>query len=154
MSIDTALKRRSIIQIGLPWRDRLPTPDGTFTSADRYMLAGLYSGLVAAAPVQLEAVPNLSAGFDTGTHDFDLSEFFSGQTSYSIAPAVEVGWSFDVNTGILTIDTDDESTFGPYTVTATNGSGNVDSNAFTVKVSASTVTGYGTIASFRLDFRL
>lgn len=154
MAIDTALKRRSIIQLGLPWRDRLPTPDGTFTSADRYMLVGLYAGLVATAPVQLDLVPNLSARFNSGTHDFDLSVYFSGQTSYSIAPALEVGWSFDVNTGILTIDTDAASTFGPYAVTATNGSGNAVGNNFTVKVAVSTVTAYGTIAGLRTDLRI
>lgn len=118
------------------------------------MLAGLYSGLVAVAPVQLNPVPNLSAGFDTGTHDFDLSDYFSGQTSYSIDPAVEVGWTFNTSTGVLTIDTDDANTFGPYNVTAINGAGSIESNDFTVKVSVSTVTGYGTIGGVRLDFRL
>ena len=148
MAVDTSLKRRSIVHIHTPWRGVLPRPDGAYTSRDRYVLAGLYSGLVAALPVQLEAIGNVSAGYDTGTHTFDFSVYFSGQTSYSIAPAVEVGWSLDTGTGILTIDTDVADTFGPYTVTATNAAGSVESNAFTVKVSASSVPIYGHLSQF------
>ena len=147
MAVDTALKRRSIVHLHAPWRGVLPRPDGAYTARDRYTLAGLYSGLVAAAPVQVEAIGNLSAGFDTGTHDFDLSGYFSGQTSYSIAPAVEAGWALDTGTGVLTIDTDVADTFGPYTVTATNAAGSVESNAFTVKVSESSVPIYGGLSS-------
>jgi hypothetical protein len=97
-------------------------------------------GVIAALPVQLDQLPNLSAGFDTGEHAYALSAYFSGATSYAIDPAVETGWSFVV--GLLTIDTDDEDTFGPYTVTATNDNGDTESNAFTVKVSIGTVRAY------------
>lgn len=93
-------------------------------------------GITQAPPVLLGQIPNLSAQFDSGTHQFDLSEYFANADTYAISPAVETGWSLDANTGILTIDTDDEDTFGPYTVTATNGNGDTDSNTFTVRVSA------------------
>jgi hypothetical protein len=155
VAIDTSLKRRSIVHVGSPWRSVLPRPDGVYTSRDRYTLAGLYSGLVAAVPVQVETIGNIAAAFDSGTHEYDLTAYFSGQTSYSIDPALETGWSFDTDTGVLTIDTDDDGTFGPYTVTATNATGSVESNAFTVKVSASTVSPYGglTVRSpFRIGF--
>ena len=152
MAIDTALKRRSIVHLGMPWRGVLPSPDGTLTASDRYVLSGLYSGLVAAAPTLLIPIGNISAPFDTGTYEFDLSDNFSGQTSYSIAPAVETGWSFNTSTGVLTIDTDVADTFGPYTVTATSTGGNTDSNAFTVKVSVSTGSIYGNSARFGFDF--
>lgn len=148
MAVDTALKRRSIVHLYSPWRSILPRPDGAYTARDRYTLAGLYSGLVAAVPVQVEGIGNLSAGFDTGTHDFDLSGYFSGQTSYSIAPAVEVGWAFNTSTGVLTIDTDVANTFGPYTVTATNAAGSVESNGFTVKVSESSAAIYGSLSTY------
>jgi hypothetical protein len=155
MAIDTALKRFSIVHLGSPWRGVVGIADSNVTPADRYVLVGLYSGLVAAAPVLLSPIGNISAGFDTGTHEFDLSGYFSGQTTYAISPAVEVGWTFDTNTGVLTIDTDDAATFGPYTVTASSTGGDTDSNTFTVKVSASSAPIYGdfTFASpFSLSF--
>ena len=93
-------------------------------------------------PVLLGSIPNLSAAFDSGTHQYELGDYFSGATSYAIDPAVETGWTFNTTTGQLEIDTDDEATFGPYTVTATNASGNTDSNVFTVKVSISTIKPY------------
>lgn len=86
------------------------------------------------APVFTGQIPNQSAAFNSGTYQYDLSTYFSGATSYSIDPAVEAGWSFDTNTGILEIDTDAEGAFGAYTVTATNIRGNTDSNAFTISV--------------------
>jgi hypothetical protein len=85
-------------------------------------------------PVLLGSIPNLSAAYDSGTHQYDLSVYFNGATSYAIDPAVEAGWSFNTGTGVLTIDTDAESTFGPYTVTATNDNGDRESNEFTVSV--------------------
>jgi hypothetical protein len=97
-------------------------------------LNNLLEGAGASPPVLLGQIPNLSAAFDSGTHQFDLSDYFSGADTYAIDPAVETGWSFDTNTGVLEIDTDDEDTFGPFTVTATNPNGDTDSNAFSVIV--------------------
>lgn len=88
-------------------------------------------------PVQIEQLPNISAAFDSGTHQYDLSAYFTGATSYAIDPAVETGWSFATDTGILEIDTDAEDLFGPYTVTATNAEGDTESNGFFVNVSES-----------------
>lgn len=93
-------------------------------------------------PTLLGQIPNLSAVFDSGTHQYDLSDYFANADTYAIDPAVETGWSFDTNTGILEIDTDDEDTFGPFTVTATNANGDTESNAFTVRVSAWDRAGY------------
>jgi hypothetical protein len=87
------------------------------------------------APELIGTIPTLSATFGTGTHQFDLSAYFSGADTYAIDPAVEAGWSFDVNTGVLEIDTDDENVFGPFIVTASNANGDTASNAFTVRVS-------------------
>jgi hypothetical protein len=86
------------------------------------------------APVLESDIPNISALLDSGEHEYDLSQYFSGATSYAIDPAVEAGWSFATDTGLLTIDTDDEDTFGPYIVTATNAEGSTPSNEFTVLV--------------------
>lgn len=126
---------------------------GSFDGEIRQVvLRGFFDSAV--APVLVDQVPNISAGFDTGTHDYDLSIYATGETSYAIAPALEVGWGFDTGTGVLTIDTDDEGTFGPYTVTYTNTAGNTDSNTFTVKVSAASATVYGQLIpdSFRIGF--
>lgn len=86
------------------------------------------------APVLESDLPDIVALLDSGTHEYDLSQYFSGADSYAISPSVEAGWSFDTNTGVLTIDTDDEDAFGPFTVTATNEIGSTESNAFSVTV--------------------
>jgi hypothetical protein len=140
MSLDTALRRGSAVHVGMPWRTFLPFPDGTIATEDRYAVAGYYSGLTATVPVLMEQIANIAVGFDTGTHQYNLSLAFTGATSYAIAPAVETGWSFDVNTGVLEIDTDDAGTFGTYVVTASNAAGDTDSNAFTVSVLVSSGT--------------
>lgn len=97
---------------------------------------GSFAGKTEAAdpPTLLDQIPNLSAAYDSGIHQYDLSQYFANADTYAIDPAVETGWSLDTNTGILTIDTDVEDTFGPYTVTATNGNGDTESNGFTVRV--------------------
>lgn len=92
---------------------------------------------VAGSPIQLNAIPSTADLFNTGTHAYDLSLYFSGATSYSISPAVEPGWTFVTGTGVLTIDTDANGIFGPYTVTATNPVGSKASNIFTVTVATS-----------------
>jgi hypothetical protein len=87
-----------------------------------------------AAPVLLGNIPNLRERQNTGTHQLDTSQYFASADTYAIAPAVEAGWTFDVNTGLLTIDTDAVGTFGTYVVTATNANGDTPSNAFSVEV--------------------
>lgn len=44
MAIDTATKRASVVNIGLPWTAALPQPDGSVDSADRATLANAYAG--------------------------------------------------------------------------------------------------------------
>lgn len=79
-------------------------------------------------------IPSISKTFNTGTFQFDLSTYFTGATSYSIAPAVETGWSFNTSTALFEIDTDAVGVFGPYIVTGTNAGGDTPSNGFTVTV--------------------
>lgn len=93
-------------------------------------------------PLIVGQIPGISTVLNSGNHDYDLSVYFSGATSYSISPALETGWSFNTGTGVLTIDTDAASVFGPYTVTATNTNGSTPSNAFGVTVTAWTQSGY------------
>jgi hypothetical protein len=108
---------------------------GSFAGEIRQIVTrGFFDSAV--PPVFIESIPNLVAGSDTGSHDFDLSDKAAGETSYSIAPALEAGWSFNTGTGVLTIDTNAAGTFGPYTVTYTNSAGDTDSNAFHVQVLA------------------
>ncbi len=81
------------------------------------------------------AAPSFTGTIPTLTETTDLSTYFSYATSYSIAPAVESGWSFDTVTGVLTLD-DVEGTFSGYVITGTNASGSADSNSFNVEIAA------------------
>lgn len=126
---------------------------GSFDGEIRQVvLRGYFDSAV--PPVLVEQIPNFSAAFDSGEHVFPLEGYFTGETTFAIDPVVETGWSFDTDTGELTIDTDDEGTFGPYTVTASNSAGDTDSNTFTVKVSAASAMVYGQFIpdSFRIGF--
>lgn len=115
--------------------------NGTLVGEIRQLVGrGYFNSAV--GPIQIEQLPNIAAGAATGAHAYDLSDYFTGETSFSISPAVEVGWTFNTGTGVLTIDTDANGTFGPYTVTAINGAGSTPGNAFTVKVSEATVPAY------------
>lgn len=89
-----------------------------------------------APPVFSGTIPDISVVESTGSHVYQLGSYFTGATSFSIAPAVEAGWSFDTGTGEFSIDTDDVAVFGPYVVTGTNAGGSDDSNGFTVTVMA------------------
>lgn len=93
-------------------------------------------GGTASAPVFSGPIPDISETENTGSHQYDLSTYFTGATSYSIAPAVETGWSFNTTTGELEIDTDVVGSFGPFVVTGTNLVGSDDSNGFSVEVVA------------------
>lgn len=137
---NTAAKRAAAAQAGLSPGLVLPIPDGTVGAADRAQLAGVYFVDPNSPPALLGQIPDIAASLGTGSHAYDLSAYFANAVTYAIAPALEAGWAFDVNTGILTIDTDDEDTFGPFTVTATNANGDTASNAFDVAVTA--FTGY------------
>ena len=94
-----------------------------------------YAVGVLAHPIFTGAIPDVTGNEGDPNITTDLSGYFTGATSYSISPAVEAGWNFDTVTGILTVDTDEANTFGPYVVTGTNLSGSDDSNAFSVVIS-------------------
>ena len=85
-------------------------------------------------PVFTGTIPNIEGDFNDPDIITDTSVYFTGATSYSIAPTVETGWNFDTVTGILTVDTDVVGTFGPYIVTGTNVSGSAASNSFSVEI--------------------
>ena len=135
MALDSRQKRAAVIGVGRAWY-RNPHPSNVDAS-QRASIGQVYPVAVfqgIAAPVFSGTIPNLSYDYDTGSYINDYSSYFTGATSYSISPAVEAGWNFDTVTGILTVDTDDINTFGPYTITGTNAGGSDNSNAFTVTV--------------------
>lgn len=142
MAVNTALRRIAALAYACPWRGLLPFPDGTVNTEDRYEIAHAYSGLIGSAPKQIDQVGNIAVNVNSGVYTFNLSVYFNGATSYSIAPAVAAGWSFDTTTGILTVDSgaDAAGTYGPYTVTATNGNGSAVGNAITVLLSNSLIS--------------
>lgn len=94
----------------------------------------LLEGGGASAPVFQGTIDDIFQRQNTGTWTYDLSPYFLDADSYSISPALESGWSFDTNTGVLIIDTDAIGLFGPFTVTATNANGSTPSNAFDVEI--------------------
>lgn len=125
--------------------------NGTFAGLIRQVvLRGFFDSAV--TPVQVEQLPNIALRSATGSHIFQLAGYVTGETSWSIDPAVEAGWAFNTSTGQLTVDTDADGTFGPYTVTAINAAGSTPLNPFTVKVSAATFAGFST--GFPITFRI
>ncbi len=67
MAVDTAEKRYSAINFGLPWFRTLPEVDGGIEADDRLHLMGLYSGIAAgsgavAGPFRVVALDIRSAG--------------------------------------------------------------------------------------------
>lgn len=104
-------------------------------------LGGDYSSKAASPPVFSGTIPTISGTEGDADIITDLSTYFSGATSFSIAPTVEAGWTFDTGTGILTVDTDVAATFGTYVVTGTNAAGTDDSNAFSVVISEASTGG-------------
>ena len=135
MAVDSAGKRYSILNFGNPIITPLIIPDGTVAAADKYHFLNLYSGIsLLAAPIFAGTIPDYSLTEGEASEAKDLSTYFSGATSYSIAPAVEAGWSFSTSTGILTIDPLVVGVYGTYVVTGTNAGGSDASNAFSVTV--------------------
>ncbi len=109
---------------------------GTFVGEIRQIvIRGFFDSAV--IPELVDPIHSIAVPADSGSYVYAFEGYFVGETSFSIAPAVEAGWSFDTNTGELTIDTDAAALFGPYTVTATNSAGSTDSNPFTVNVATS-----------------
>ena len=102
---------------------------------------GSFAGKVATPPVFAGTIPDISITEGAAATEYDLSTYFTGAASYSIAPAVEAGWSFNTSTGVLTVDPLVVGVYGDYTVTATNAGGNTDSNAFGVTVTEGQFSG-------------
>lgn len=126
--------------------------NGTFLGQIRQVVVdGFFDSAV--APIQVTRFINLAAAFDSDSHAFSFASYFTGETSYSISPAVEAGWNFDTGTGTLTIDTDAAGLFGPYVVRALNASGNTDGEAFYVNVADAEFRSGGWIG-IRLGLRL
>lgn len=68
---------------------------------------------------------------------FDLSGYATGETSYSISPALPAGMTFNTATGVLTVvvaSTPGPGNYGPFTVGYINSAGTTNSDAFTVTV--------------------
>lgn len=87
-----------------------------------------------APPVQLTTIPDINVTDVLPTYMYELGDYFAGAATFSISPVVQPGWSFDTNSGQLTIDTDGLGAFGPFAITAFNGTGSIASNQFTVTV--------------------
>lgn len=83
MAIDSANKRSSSINVGLPWRAQNPIPDGSFTAADRAHYSWSYAGLSYSDPVTLYGWLEYTA---TGHLHFQAS----GQHQYTATGRIHV----------------------------------------------------------------
>lgn len=149
VELRTWVESLNVASIGAPfsqtdWPNPIRRVDSTSL---RISINGVQLQPQALPPQVTGTIPDIFQRQDTGTFAYDLSVYFSGATSYAIAPAIETGWTFDTGTAVLVIDTDAVGVFGPFTVTATNATGSTPSNAFTAEVAATvvdvTVTGGG-----------
>src|SRR5690349_5222193 len=116
------------------------TTPGTFDGEIRQVvLRGFFDSAV--APVQVDQIPNFAVKASSGTYNFPLEGYFTGETSFSITGSA-TGITFDTNTGILTVNSATASGTSTFTVSAINGAGTTPGNSFTVKITTSKVRAY------------
>lgn len=99
-------------------------------------LRALLLGGPGSPPTQSSPIDDISVTDVQPSYTYELGSHFHGATSYSISPPTEAGWSFNTSTAQLIIDTDALGAFGPFAITAFNGTGSIASNQFTVTVAA------------------
>jgi hypothetical protein len=95
----------------------------------RALLFGGGQPPVFTGPIADVSVTNVQA-----TYSYALASYFAGATHYTISPSLQAGWSFNTATATLTIDTDALGSFGPFAITAFNGTGSTASNLFAITV--------------------
>lgn len=106
----------------------------------------------AVSPIQVDQLPNIVVKANTGTYNFPLEGYFTGETSFSIAGSA-TGISFSTTTGVLTVNSATASGTSTFTVTAINGTGSTAGNSFTVKISTAKLIPYrGFTFNFRSGF--
>lgn len=138
-----ASNRASAFNYCNAWDSLLPPVDGEISAKDRQHLWGAYSAytLSIAAPTFTGTIDDISLELNADPQVYDYSSYFTDATSYSISPAVPASWNFDTSTCILTVTPDEVGTYGDFTITATNVTDSVSSNAFTVTVTESAFSG-------------
>lgn len=77
MAVDTIGKRRSVVNVGTPFRVALPEPDGTISAADRLHLGYLYSGIAVGAAAVVVSLTDIRDAL------VDRLETISGLRVYS-----------------------------------------------------------------------
>jgi hypothetical protein len=97
----------------------------------RQLLFGSGHPPVFTGPIADISVTNVQPSFT-----FALASYFSGATSYSISPSLPSGWSFNTSTATLIVGTGSLAAFGPFAITAFNGTGSTASNLFAITVTA------------------
>src|SRR5690349_13312328 len=114
------------------------TTAGVFDGEIRQVvLRGFFDSIV--VPVQVDQLPNVAVKANTGSYNFPLEGYFTGETSFSVA-GLATGITFNTSTGVLTVNSATASgTTSGIVVTAINGAGSTPSNAFSVKISTSKI---------------
>lgn len=112
---------------------------GTFDGEIRQVvLRGFFDSVV--LPILVDQLPNIVVKASSGTYTFPLEGYFAGETSFSVA-GLATGITFNTTTGVLTVNSATASgTTSNIVVTAINGAGSTDGNAFSVKISTSKVS--------------
>jgi hypothetical protein len=84
------------------------------------------------APVFFGPVSNITVTVDVAMASVDLSVYFTGATSYSIAGTLPAGVTLNTSTGVLSGTPTETGTFAGLVVTGTNASGSTDSGSFSL----------------------
>jgi hypothetical protein len=87
---------------------------------------------VVGPPTFTGPIPDQPLTYNVAMTPIDFSAYFTSASSYSIAGTLPTGVSFDTGTGVLSGTPTSTGVFGGIVVTGTNGSGDTDSNAFTI----------------------
>jgi hypothetical protein len=113
--------------------------NGTYAGQIRQVVVrGYFSSAV--APVQVDQLPNVAVKANSGTYNFPLAAYFTGETSFSVS-GLATGITFNTTTGVLTVNSATASgTTSNIIVTGINATGSTAGNAFSVKISTSKIS--------------
>lgn len=109
---------------------------GSFDGEIRQIvLRGFFDSAV--TPIQIDTLPNITVKANTGTYNYPLEAYFTGETSFSVA-GLATGITFSTTTGVLTVNSATASgTTSNIVVTAINSAGSTAANGFSVKIATS-----------------
>lgn len=91
MALDTAAKRHSAINWGLPWRTA-PIPDGAISQGDRQHAALMYAGILA-SEAQVDPIVDTDQYARFGFADTNYSRMGADETTYNRSSADDTNYA-------------------------------------------------------------